>query len=640
MKRESILEKNLEVLARRDADLAGTLKGLSPKHYRLFPSEKLDLPNLLQIRPGSPPVLYYDPQDPWAHAQALVKALQPAKAHLLVWLGAGLGYGLCQVSRLFAGPASLRKLILVEKDLECFRMALEVSDFRELLACPNLELVVGVPVESLFARLMQVLWPEMLHAKALRFLPWPAALASDPHYYKEAKKAITDAVSAWFDTLGNDPFDTLVAYEHFLKNSREVMSGPRLNRVKELFQGRPAVVVASGPSLNKNVHLLRLIEDRAVILAVDASWRILDSLGIHPHMVTSVERTPGTHRFVEGLNKDGKSVYAMVSFIFPETLSSYKGPRIFVNRAYNFFHLLGMKEDCLSMGNSTAHMAFKIAAYMGCDPIILIGQDLAFDPSGFTHAQGCVHGERQVFFHEDRILEVPGNLEPTVKTCGTWYKFLKQYEQHLMEYQGTCINATEGGAYIQGTAVMKLSEAIDRYCHEAFAPRDVLLARVSKRQKCKSSEFTEGIRLIQELSAQAFSWCLEGLETLQAPLAAAERVVQKGQRRIPAPLAASIKKAVDRIANILDKLIWDPGPVRHLGEYLLQPCGIPFACEWQVVGDRFQDEAWALAYRLKMARDFFSTLGQLCLSLDHAFEENRAHLETLMEAPCSASQQN
>ncbi len=636
MEGRSILEKNLEILARRDPELARSLRELPSRNYQIVQSEKPGVPNLLHIIPGAPPLLYYDPQDPAGHAESLTKAVEPAKAHLLVWLGVGLGYGLSQVSQLLAGQAPLRKIILVEKDLECFRVALELGDFRELLACPNLEMLVGVPLEDLFSRLLQALWPEMLHCKAIRFLPWPGALASYPDYYKEAKRAVTDAVSTWMGTLGNDPFDTLVAYEHFLRNSLEVLRGPRLSSVKDLFLGRPAVVVASGPSLNKNVHLLRLVEDRAVILAVDASWRILDSLGIQPHIVTSVERTPGTYRFVEGLSREGKSVYAMVSFIFPETLASYDGPRLFVNRAYNFFHLLGMEEDCLPMGNSTAHMAFKIAAHMGCNPIILIGQDLAFDPEGSTHAHGCVHGERQVFFHEDRILDVPGNLEPSVKTCGTWYKFLKQYEQHLMEYQGTCINATEGGAFIQGTAVMRFSEAIERFCTEAFAPREVLLDRVSKPQDHKKKEFAQGFGFIQQLSAQTLMWCREGLEAIAVPLAEAEGIALKGRDRIPTPAKTSLRKAVDRVAGILDKLIWDPGPVRYLGEYLLQPCGIPFACEWQVVGERFQDEAWGLAYRLKMAREFFCTLGQLCLSLDHAFEENRVHLEKLMEEPCSA----
>lgn len=634
MEGKSNLEKNLEILARRDADLARTLGELSPKSCQLVPSGKPGFPNLVQIRPGLPPLLHYDPKDPWAQAESLIRAVEPQKAHILVWLGVGLGYGLAQFKGFLKGSASLRKLVLVEKDLECFRLALEVGDYREILACQELELLVGVPEESLFQRILQAIWAEMIHSKALRFLPWPGALSSYPDYYREVRKAVSDAISTWMGTLGNDPFDTLVAYEHFLKNSNAVMEGPRLSSVKGLFPGRPAVVVASGPSLNKNVHLLKLVEDRAVILAVDASWRILDGLGIQPHLVTSVERTPGTYRFVEGLNKDGRSVYAMVSFIFPETLSSYKGPRLFVNRSYNFFHLLGMREDCLSMGNSTAHMAFKIAAHMGCDPIILIGQDLAFDPSGLTHAQGCVHGEKQVFFHEDRILEVPGNLEPAVTTCGTWYKFLKQYEQHLMEYQGTCINATEGGAFIQGTAVMKFSEAIERHCLEVFNPRETLLRRLRSAERSKNTEFAQGVRFIQGLTWQTLQWCREGLGILSLPLEEVERMAQKGRDRLPSSLAVSVRKAVDKVAEILDRLIWDPGPVRQLGEYLLQPCGIPFACEWQVVGERFREEAWGLAYRLKMARDFFSTLGQLCLSLDHAFEENRAHLATLTEAPC------
>ncbi len=634
MEGASILEKNLEVLAKKDSHLARAIGDLTPENYRLIPSARPGIPNLLELRQDAPPVLYYDPQDPWAYARCLIHSLEPAKAHLLVWLGMGLGYGLWELRPLLRAKAPLRKLFIVEQDPECFRLALEVSDLREILGCPQVEILVGVPKESLFSRFVKGLWSEMLHIKALRFVPCPAALATHGDYYREVPKAVSDSASTWMGQLGNDPFDTLVAYEHFLKNSQEVVQGPRLSSVKGLFPGRPAVVVASGPSLNKNVHLLKLVEERAVILAVDASWKILDSHGIQPHMVTSVERTPGTHRFVEGLNRAGKSVYAMVSFIFPETLASYHGPRLFVNRAYDFFRLLGMGEDCLAMGNSTAHMAFKIAEYMGCDPIILIGQDLAFDPSGFTHAQGCVHGERQIFFHEDRVLEVPGNMEPTVKTCGTWYKFLKQYEQHLMDYSGKCINATEGGAFIRGAHVMTFSQAIEQYCLEDFSPRDVLLGSLSRSCQRRTLEFRKGVLFLRDLSSQIIKWCREGLELLADPLAQVENLASQEMDKIPAPLAISLRKTTDRIAEVLDKLIWDPGPVRRLGEYLLQPCGIPFALEWHVLGYRFEDETWGLAYRLKLARDFLATLGQLCLSLDHAFESNRTHLGALMEGSC------
>ncbi len=635
MKARSNLERNLEVLAARDPELAKAIAHLRPETYELVPSAKPGVPNLLHRRPGRPPLLHYDPNDPLTHSSSFLRGMEPERAHILVLLGVGLGYGLSQLSRVLDSPKSPRKLFVVEKDPECFRMALQVCDLNGVLASPSVELLVGVPQESLFIRLAQALWPEMLHAKALKFLPWPGALASDPDYYLGVRKAVSEAISTWMGSLGNDPFDTLVAYDHFLRNSLEVMAGPRLSRIKDLFPGRPAVVVASGPSLNKNVHLLKLVEDRAVILSVDASWRILKGLGIRPHMVTSVERTPGTHRFVEGLDKDAQCVYAMVSFIFPETLASYKGPRVFVNRAYNFFHLLGMGEDCLAMGNSTAHMAFKIAAYMGCDPIILIGQDLAFDSSGLTHAQGCVHGEKQTFFHDDKALEVPGNVEPTVKTCSTWFKFLKQYEQHLSEYQGTCINATEGGARICGTLVMSFSEAIELHCRDPFGPREVLLSRLREPLGNGPAQFAKGVSMIQELSRRTLGWCKEGLEALTVPLAQVEARAGTGQERIPPPLASSLRNAVDRVGQILDRLIWDPGPVRQLGEYLLQPCGIPFACEWQVVGERFRDEAWGMAYRLKLARDFFSTLGQLCLSLDHVFQENRDKLNAL-GVPCPA----
>ena len=59
-----------------------------------------------------------------------------------------------------------------------------------------------------------------------------------------------------------------------------------------------------------------------------------------------------------------------------------------------------------------------------------------------------------------------------------------------------------------------------------------------------------------------------------------------------------------------------------LAEYLLQPVGLPFVTEWHVVQDRFQEEEWANAYRLKIAGEFLGATGQLCLSLQNTMKEN------------------
>ena len=106
----------------------------------------------------------------------------------------------------------------------------------------------------------------------MKFLPWPASIRVSAGYYSGVVKALRQIADTYGSDRGNDPYDTLVGYEHFFANIGALTHHPGAGYVKDLFfKGRPAVVVATGPSLKKNVRLLKSIEDSAVIVSADAS---------------------------------------------------------------------------------------------------------------------------------------------------------------------------------------------------------------------------------------------------------------------------------------------------------------------------------------------------------------------------------
>jgi len=85
--------------------------------------------------------------------------------------------------------------------------------------------------------------------------------------------------------------------------------------------------VATGPSLNKNIHLLKGLENKAVICAVDASLRVMRRHNLKPHLVTSLERVLPTAKLFEGLTKeDVEGVYlSACPVIRPETYANFPG---------------------------------------------------------------------------------------------------------------------------------------------------------------------------------------------------------------------------------------------------------------------------------------------------------------------------
>jgi hypothetical protein len=212
-------------------------------------------------------------------------------------------------------------------------------------------------------------------------------------------------------------------------------------------------------------------------VSVDASMRVLKKNNLKPHLVTSLERVIETAKLFEGLTKeDVKDVYlAACPVIREETYANFPGERIIVYRNFATFKWLELEKGTLNIGASSANMAFKILTALGCNPIILIGQDLAFGEDDKTHAKGTTYGEKsKTYVNSKNILEVPGNYKEKVKTTGVWYRFLKAYEVDIREYNGKVINATEGGAKIAGTEIMTFKEAIEQYITDEFNPLKVI----------------------------------------------------------------------------------------------------------------------------------------------------------------------
>ena len=122
-------------------------------------------------------------------------------------------------------------------------------------------------------------------------------------------------------------------------------------------------------------------------------------------------------------------------------------------------------------GASCANMAFKIAEALGCDPIILVGQDLAFGEEGSTHTGAVPWGSFQSGLAQDRTgrFKVKGNVQEWVETNDNWNMFRLSYVKDVAEFEGTVINATPvkgcspGGAYIEGTVLMAFREALEKY---------------------------------------------------------------------------------------------------------------------------------------------------------------------------------
>lgn len=388
-------------------------------------------------------------------------------ARTVMFLGVGLGYEFLDYYHKHKEKKKTMVHILVEKDLELFKLSLSTSDFSEIFADPNVGLFVGYQTSELFNELSHFIMvaPRIFYVKSVEYVSSGSALSFELNYYKLAMQAMREAVTYSLVSYGDDYEDSLMGLKNMFLNIEEIVKNPGINELVGKFKGVPAIVASAGPSLDKSIEILKRCEGKAIIICPDTSLKILLNYGIKPNIFVSLERHDLTSIFLEGLKKEQEEGVQFLScpVVSPKTYEAYKGPKLIMYRAINHFEWLEIDRGMLNAKQSAGNQAFKVADALGCDPIILVGQDLAFGSDGFTHATGAVTGEKHPYFAEVEQYMVKGNYVDQILTTDMWHNFLKGYIQDLADSNSHCINSTAGGAFIPGSTVLPFEDSYAQY---------------------------------------------------------------------------------------------------------------------------------------------------------------------------------
>ena len=493
---KKMFDKNFRVLSHRWPHIAKMMKSLKGglKCEPVFDS-LLGRPNLIVHTPDGKKVYLHSP-DPIAEAQTKVNSPKNRYPQFLVFLGLGLGF--YPLFFLKEKGKYIKHMLVIERYPDILYWAMHLVDLTPLFTSPKFELAVGLPKENVFPFLRKYMEASTrkYFSKVVKIITHEPSLYLAGTYYKHTVTALRDAIRETLLFFGNDPEDSLIGLDHIIENLDIIALNPGIKELFGAFKGKPAICVASGPSLKKNAHLLKEIQDKAIIICCDATLKpLLYKFGIKPHFVTSLERVEATAKFFENLPyEDVKDTWlAACPVVVRKVYENYPGPNVIVYRDFAHFKWIGIDKGILRIGPSCANMSFKIAEALGCDPIILVGQDLAFAETGESHVEGHEFGTQNVK-PDPNCFYVRGNYSEKVLTTRTWYMFLKHFELDIAGYKGTCINATEGGAYIAGTKVMKLSEALEEYANEKIYALDTIRDKLKKPSPEQVMQDLEGFK--------------------------------------------------------------------------------------------------------------------------------------------------
>lgn len=301
-------------------------------------------------------------------------------------------------------------------------------------------------------------------------------MSGDLDYIRSAKEFLSfigNLRDNYLFLLGNDMNDTLCGLRNRLCNLSAYVHSVGLkefqNKFKEIYRNKPAVIVSSGPSLDKNIQYLKEYQDKALILSCDGSLATLERHGIKAHVVGSVERGYRTYEvFYKDKEIDQQIVFSGPAVVRPEILDKFHRENILgVFKDKDIYgkwmnEITLDKKGVIWAGSSVAHYLTSLAEQLGCNPIILVGQDLAYSIDGVSHAGEVVIKEKvDVNKATEWVKDYNGNDIPSTYV---WKKFLIQFEDIVRLSDKTIIDATEGGALIKGTQIRIFKEALDEYC--------------------------------------------------------------------------------------------------------------------------------------------------------------------------------
>ncbi|ENJ6652169.1 motility associated factor glycosyltransferase family protein [Campylobacter coli] len=260
---------------------------------------------------------------------------------------------------------------------------------------------------------------------------------------------------------GNDPKDALQGIEQFVYNLPQMITHPSYTKLlsKRKNLSDTAIIVSTGPSLTKQLPLLKKYANKATIFCADSSYPILAKHDIKPDYVCMLERTEITaeffnHDFGE-FDKD--IVFVCAGVVHPKTIEYLKNKTfIITQKVLAFPYYINLKNFCYAaVGFSVAHTLSYLATYLSHKNIIFIGQDLAYAENGNSHPddyQNSANYESQMYEH---ILTIAYGGNGKVETHSIWLLFKNWFENEMIPNTRkmgiTTYNCTEGGARIEGT---------------------------------------------------------------------------------------------------------------------------------------------------------------------------------------------
>lgn len=450
-------------------------------------------PNLVRVFNGKKYPLHsnYSAQK---EAETWFAGLDLTDVQVLYVHGVGLGYGY-DAAKKWLQEDPERYLVFLEHDMAVFHRLLETEKGTEILDDKQVQIHIFTDLKDGEPMFEWLCWYFVLSRFDVTALPAYGRDYSD--LFQELRIKISHDAVVKNSIVGEYMRFGSSFYRNFYLNLLSLERSYFGNALFDQFQNVPAVICGAGPSLNKNIDVLKTLTDRALIFAGGSGMNVLNNYGLTPHFGAGIDPNPLQYaRLIS--NQAYEVPYFYRGRMFHEAFKLIHGPRLYVTGTGGYYtadwfeEMLGIEGEYIDEGHNVVNFCIEIANALGCNPIVLVGLDLAYTGMS-SYADGVIKDAKMeeeeikqtkdldssAFLRED----INGELVYTLWKWVAESEWISEFAKRNPERE--VINATEGGLGFKGIPNMTLSDVKEKYLKDQSDLRGLVRSQIENAEMTK-----------------------------------------------------------------------------------------------------------------------------------------------------------
>lgn len=475
-----MLKKNINFIKTFDPNLLEILQRTDQIENKIeILDSKQGSPTLQAIIDGRP-MYIHSKYDPIQEAERITNNLNNIERYEHIFFyGLGLGYHVDVMLKKYPSM----KFSIVEPNKDVFRRYLEQKSMTDLPTENLAFLKVGLSEEEMQS-FIEEFFSYVREKTLLIMLPSYERFMSNSYekFLSIFKKYVEEKRQG---LAVNYSFQKRWTLNSYLNLPRTLETPNVLQDLQqESFSDKPAIIVAAGPSLDEEIDNLRTIKEKglAYIFTVGSAINTLVENDIYPDAMCTYDPTVLNQGVFEKVVKKEIDTIPMIygTSVGFETLKNYKGPHLHMvtsqDTISNFFLKRNDNKEILKVHDapSIAVVTLELLYKLGCNPIILVGQNLAYR-NNQSYSKDIDHIPTQLRDEEIRnAIKVNGVDGKELLTNHGFNRMRTQIEYYLSNViSGTeVINTTQGGAHIEGTTFKGLESLMSEQLREAIINKE------------------------------------------------------------------------------------------------------------------------------------------------------------------------